>query len=350
VITAAAPEEYTETSAELKDIDLLPFISDKGRVMPNMLPRAAATVFIVFDENEESQYIGFSKDIRNTLRQMLIRQPDQCYYFRTWDIQNLDQKRMLAARQEWIKEVGRLPPGNGKANADAWATAPNLKLKASATKLANETIQKLRDRGLTESFEADVDQLKKGIFTIQESTMMTNRELDEDDARRADAAINTFAVTIPIGEQKFDFTIYFSQAFPTNGGYMFDCAVVHEDRETIHRVIVGREWEESTGKEAKEVVQIAFAFLLSKNVPRHIEGLMESDQFPVNYFSMSEVEQWFPDFADFFGKVPENYWRFDKRGDYGQRAAKDDPTEGHPLLGPGADEKTIQTRFGKVAL
>jgi hypothetical protein len=58
-------------------------------------------------------------------------------------------------------------------------------------------------------------------------------------------------------------------------------------------VIVGREWEESTGKEAKEVVQIAFAFLLSKNVPRHIEGLMESDQFPVNYFSMSEVEQWY---------------------------------------------------------
>jgi hypothetical protein len=37
-------------------------------------------------------------------------------------------------------------------------------------------------------------------------------------------------VQIPIGEQKFDFTIYFSQAFPTNGGYMFDCAVVHEER------------------------------------------------------------------------------------------------------------------------
>jgi hypothetical protein len=94
VITAAAPEEYTETSPELKDIDLLPFISEKvrpqtsyhyrrtpiarnlpehtrtsletltddcmwfvrqGRVMPNMLPRAAATVFIVFDKNEQSQ-------------------------------------------------------------------------------------------------------------------------------------------------------------------------------------------------------------------------------------------------------------------------------------------------------
>lgn len=41
-----------------------------------------------------------------------------------------------------------------------------------------------------------VDQLKKGIFTIQESTMMTDRELDADDARRADAAVNTFAVTV----------------------------------------------------------------------------------------------------------------------------------------------------------
>eukprot|EP00959_Pyramimonas_sp_CCMP1952_P075075 1568594-Pyramimonas_sp.AAC.1 len=30
---------------------------------------------------------------------------------------------------------------------------------------------------------------------------------------------------------------------------------------------------------------------------------MGANEFPVNYFSMSEVEQWFPDFADFLGKV-----------------------------------------------
>ena len=59
--------------------------------------------------------------------------------------------------------------------------------------------------------------------------------------------------------------------------------------------------------------------------------MLVSNQFPINYFSMSEVEQWFPDFGDLFGKTtPEAYWRFDKQADYGYTAAADTVTKGLP--------------------
>ena len=68
------------------------------------------------------------------------------------------------------------PAGNGKAQSDAWSMSPDLKLQAKATALAEETIAKLRARGLTEDFAADVDALKKGVFTIQESALMVTPE------------------------------------------------------------------------------------------------------------------------------------------------------------------------------
>lgn len=50
--------------------------------------------------------------------------------------------------------------------------------------------------------------------------------------------------------------------------------------------------------------------------------MLLSSQFPVNYFGISDVEQWFDDFADEFldtGKVlpgPSKFWRFNKLYNY----------------------------------
>jgi len=69
--------------------------------------------------------------------------------------------------------------------------------------------------------------------------------------------------------------------------------------------------------------------LLYKKVPRHTEGLLTGDMFPINYFSVSEVSQQFTDFQDWFtAELPDSYWRFNKIHSYG--ASIDEP----PLLGP----------------
>lgn len=48
--------------------------------------------------------------------------------------------------------------------------------------------------------------------------------------------------------------------------------VTFEEKETVHRVIVGREYYEPFGVEAQEVVARALSFLVKKRVPRQTEG------------------------------------------------------------------------------
>lgn len=66
--------------------------------------------------------------------------------------------------------------------------------------------------------------------------------------------------------------IFFKGAFRTNGGYMFDVSVTYDDKETQHRIIVGRDYYEFQGIEPEVVVERVLAFLTAKNVPRHTEG------------------------------------------------------------------------------
>lgn len=46
----------------------------------------------------------------------------------------------------------------------------------------------------------------------------------------------------------------------------------------------------------------AMGFLISQGETRQTEGLLQSAQFPVNYFSMSDLEQFFPPFAAAYGE------------------------------------------------
>ena len=57
--------------------------------------------------------------------------------------------------------------------------------------------------------------------------------------------------------------------------------------------------------------------------PALCAGMLLSNQFPINYFSVSEVEQWYPDLADLWSKTEHGlpdagkFWRFNKIHDYG---------------------------------
>ena len=49
--------------------------------------------------------------------------------------------------------------------------------------------------------------------------------------------------------------------------------MTYEEKETTHRVIVGREYYEPFGVEPETVVGRAMAFLVKKRVPRQTEGV-----------------------------------------------------------------------------
>eukprot|EP00894_Picocystis_sp_ML_P000016 jgi/Pico_ML_1/50533/g1723.t1 len=78
------------------------------------------------------------------------------------------------------------------------------------------------------------------------------------------------------------------------------------------------------GLDEEALAKKAFAFLLYKKVQRQTEGLMETTQFPINYFAISELEQWFPDFRDVFEQQPTgDFWRFHRVHGYGSQIESD---------------------------
>ena len=61
---------------------------------------------------------------------------------------------------------------------------------------------------------------------------------------------------------------------PVQGSLACRRQVTYEEKETVHRVIVGREYYEPFGVEAQEVVARALSFLVKKRVPRQTEGAL----------------------------------------------------------------------------
>jgi hypothetical protein len=54
----------------------------QGFVSPDVAPGTQAAVFAVYDEQQKLQYIGFSKELRSSLRTVLGRRPDKAFYFK----------------------------------------------------------------------------------------------------------------------------------------------------------------------------------------------------------------------------------------------------------------------------
>ena len=61
-------------SAELKDLASRRIIGRDGTVDPVVLPCTMYTCFAVLDFVQRVQFVGFSRDMRNTLRKILVHQ------------------------------------------------------------------------------------------------------------------------------------------------------------------------------------------------------------------------------------------------------------------------------------
>ena len=84
---------------------------------------------------------------------------------------------------------------------------------------------------------------------------------------------------------------------PGPGGWWLDVEVCESKSKSSHRVIVGRAFMETVkATSPRQVLEGAFAVLIANKVPRKTEGIITSENFPVNYFTAANVAAWFPEF------------------------------------------------------
>ncbi|KAJ9530933.1 hypothetical protein QJQ45_028774 [Haematococcus lacustris] len=323
----------------LSSLEFHPIINTQGLVVPPA-NTGKAWVFAIYDGGQKLQYIGFSQNMRNTLRTLLGRRTEKAHYFRFQPLTSLDQAAMVRIRDTWFEEVGGAPVGNKLAlernqwqqPVDAGAISARGK-RGAAEDLARQIVEQLKMRGCSEEWVPNPTLMDQGVVEFLPAKGLTAEEEAALRAAQEAAATQTrLSKTVIDGEER-TFQVRYRSTMKTAGGFMVDVAVTMDNRETNHRIIVGKtlcvveqdvvrprcaQYLEQQGLSSPEpAVEASLAVLLSLKQSRHTDGIMAVDQvssfkqeqaeegwgeqgqaaptFPVNYYTISEVEQWFPD-------------------------------------------------------
>lgn len=165
----ATPADMSLPAPTLAELPLHPYIDGSGRVAPDL--KGAIGLYAIFDAAGRVQYIGYSRDIRLSLLQHLVRCPQGCSGYKAIAIERPDRPWLETVKQQWLAELGTVPLGNERdrpqwenaidvkeqmteAERAAWASADSLTqpklLKQVARRVEAAILEQLRQRSLQE--------------------------------------------------------------------------------------------------------------------------------------------------------------------------------------------------------
>jgi len=326
-----AKDAFGDTITIYPSLESLPavtYLDNNGFVTPALPERYAASVFAVLDDKKNVLYIGFSKDVRNTLRRLLARRTNLCCYYKLFNFEAVDPEGLMACRKQWFKELGATPVGNEDAAQRMLWEQPqkgeaisDTQMLAAAKDKCKQITKVLIAKGFKEPILFDQNLLQSGMCELMDTKGLDEKELARlREEERQLAARQVTVDAVDHRNREFTFSAEYEMIFQTNGGWMVDVNITKDDHTTAHRVIVSKHMVESVdARGPKELVEKAFAVLLGqKDMQRRTEGLISPLTFPINYFTVSEVEQYYPEaFQKMFDKkLPGGFWHFSRVVDY----------------------------------
>ncbi len=108
----------------LASLEYLPYLDDAGQI--NNAFQGKVGVYAIFNQNQDLQFIGYSRDIYLSMKQHFIRKPNQCYWFKVETIDRPSRTILEEIRQNWIAENGATPAGNSS-ELERWTQPINVK-------------------------------------------------------------------------------------------------------------------------------------------------------------------------------------------------------------------------------
>jgi hypothetical protein len=94
----------------LASLEFIPYLDEQGQLTNQFEGKVG--VYAIFDQDETLKYIGYSRDVSLSLRQHLVRQPQQCYWIKVQTIDRPSRTVLEDIRNAWIVENGAQPIGN----------------------------------------------------------------------------------------------------------------------------------------------------------------------------------------------------------------------------------------------
>ena len=106
----------TSDLPSLNSLEFLAYINDAGE-LPDSLQNQIG-IYAIFDESQILQFVGYSRDIYLSLKQHLVRQPENCYWVKATTIDRPNRTFLESVESAWIDENGSIPVGNGAAQSN----------------------------------------------------------------------------------------------------------------------------------------------------------------------------------------------------------------------------------------
>ena len=150
-------------SPTLISLDFLPYLNEQGTIDENLQKKIG--VYAIFNRDRQLQFVGYSRDIYLSLKQHLVRQPQNCYWIKLQTIDRPSRAVLEETRQAWITENGAVPVGNGTAEA-AWNqpidAKPTMTAEEKAQYEASEDLQKIKMlKKIARRVQADIEEQLK---------------------------------------------------------------------------------------------------------------------------------------------------------------------------------------------
>ncbi|MBD2335575.1 GIY-YIG nuclease family protein [Calothrix sp. FACHB-156] len=125
----------TETNIPLlATLDYVNYIDENGQIPETFQGKIG--VYAIFDQEKLLQFVGYSRDVYVSLKQHLVRQPQQCYFVKAQTIDRPSRAILETIEQAWIAENGTVPLGNSDRKAE-WTNAINAKAMMTTEEQAN---------------------------------------------------------------------------------------------------------------------------------------------------------------------------------------------------------------------
>lgn len=117
----------------LAELPFEPYLSAEG-TLPAALQRQIG-IYAIFDGDQQLQYIGYSRDIYQSLKQHLVRKPACCRWYKCQVIERPSRTVLETLKQAWSQEY----PGFVLSPEDeaAWTAAIDAKAHMTAAEQAD---------------------------------------------------------------------------------------------------------------------------------------------------------------------------------------------------------------------